>query len=111
MEASVALKQIDAEAFETEVKNAAGPVVVDFYGQDCAPCRKLLPIVEEVAKEFEGKATFVKGDVEDLTDVAVAYGVFQVPTLLFFKGGELVDKMLGLVPKAQLKSRVQALVG
>jgi len=66
--------------------------------------------VEEVAGEFAGKAKFVKVDVEDAEDLAVRYGVFAVPTLLFFKGGQPTDKLQGLVPKPKLKERVTALI-
>lgn len=104
------IEQINGDAFEARVRKSSQPVVVDFYGKQCGPCKKLLPLLEEVATSYDGKATFLKVDVEDAESVAVDLGVFSVPTVIFFKEGQPVDKIQGLVSKATLASRVAELV-
>jgi thioredoxin 1 len=104
------LEQIDGGSFDARVRQAPGPVVVDFFGKTCPPCAKLLPLLEQVAVEFEGQASFVKVDVEDAEDVASQLGISVVPTVIFFRDGSPVDKLTGFVPKAKLASRVAELV-
>jgi thioredoxin 1 len=104
------IEHIQEAAFDAKVRNAALPVVVDFYGQGCPPCDKLAPIFEQVAGEFDGRASFVKIDVGDASSVAAEFGIFGVPTVLFFKEGRPVDKVMGLVPKNTLVKRVAELV-
>jgi thioredoxin 1 len=103
------IEQIDGQAFDARVRKSQRPTVVDFFGQQCQPCKKLLPILEEVAPTFAGKADFVKVDVETAEEVAVDLGVFSVPTLVFFKGGKPVDKITGVPAKALLLSRLTEL--
>ena len=81
---------ITAENFES-LKNGELPLVVDFWATWCGPCRALGPVVSELAKEYDGKIVVGKCDVEDNDDIAAAYGVMSVPTLLFFKNGEPVE--------------------
>jgi thioredoxin 1 len=100
------IEQIKGDVFDARVRQSAKPVVVDFFGKQCQPCKKLLPILEEVATELGDKVTFVKVDVEDAEDVASELGVFSVPTVLVFKDGHPVDKVVGLVSKASLSSRL-----
>lgn len=104
------IEQIDGGAFEARVRKSSQPVVVDFFGQQCAPCKKLLPILEEVAGTVAGKATFLKVDIADAEDVAADLGVFSVPTVILFKDGHAVDKITGLVAKNVLASRVAELI-
>ena len=104
----MALEQVDGNGFDAKVKNDPGVVVVDFYGKECAPCKKLLPIVEEVAGEFSGKVKFVKCDIEEAEDIAVGYDVYAVPTLVFFKGGKPVDRLTGMVAKPKLVKTIEA---
>ena len=75
-----------------------------------APCRALAPTVDEVAAEYEGKAEIVKCNVDDCEDIAAQYGIRSIPTLLFFKGGQVVDRLVGAVPKAQITSKIDALL-
>ena len=92
---------ITAENFES-LKNGELPLVVDFWATWCGPCRALGPVVSELAKEYDGKIVVGKCDVEDNDDIAAAYGVMSVPTLLFFKNGELVNRHVGACRKSDL---------
>ena len=74
----------------------------------CGPCKKLSPILDEVAEEFAGKANIVKVDIDESEDLAVEFGIRSVPTVLFLKGGQVVDKFVGAVPKSEIVSKVQA---
>ncbi|RRD79297.1 thioredoxin [Alloprevotella sp. OH1205_COT-284] len=85
-------------------------LVVDFYATWCGPCKKLAPVLDEVSQEFEGKATIVKVDVDESEDLAVEFGIRTIPTVLFFKGGQIVDKFVGAVPKSEIVSKIQALL-
>lgn len=100
---------ITAENFES-LKNGELPLVVDFWATWCGPCRALGPVVSELAKEYDGKIVVGKCDVEDNDDIAAAYGVMSVPTLLFFKNGEPVEKKVGALPKNKLKELLESLL-
>lgn len=100
---------INAENFET-LKNGDLPLVVDLWATWCGPCRALGPVVSELAKEYDGKIVVGKCDVEENDDIAADYGVMTVPTLLFFKNGELVDKKVGAMPKNKLKELFENLL-
>ena len=101
--------KITTENFET-YKNGELPLVVDLWATWCGPCRMIGPIVSELAEEFDGKLVVGKCDIEENDDIAVDYRVRSVPTLLFFKGGELVDKFVGAANKAKLKEKFEALL-
>ncbi|MBP5536329.1 MAG: thioredoxin [Bacteroidales bacterium] len=88
----------------------AQPVIVDFGATWCGPCKALAPIIEELANEYEGKAVFAKADVEECSELAARFRIRNVPTVLFFKGGEMKDKSVGLVAKATLAEKVNALL-
>ncbi|MEZ0229004.1 MAG: thioredoxin family protein [Planctomycetota bacterium] len=105
------IEQIDGGAFDERVRKSSQPVVVDFFGQACPPCKKLLPILEDVATDNAGRATFLKVDVADAEDVAAELGVYTVPTVVLFKGGQPVDKITGYVAKPTLAARVAELLG
>ena len=89
--------------FDQEVLRAELPVLVDFWAEWCGPCHALEPVVEELAKEYDGKVKFVKMDTEQNFDVPARYGIRSLPTLLVFKGGQQVDQIMGLRPKVDLK--------
>jgi len=94
--------------FESLVKNSDKLVLVDFWAEWCGPCRMVGPIVEELAKEYEGKAVIGKLNVDNNPNVSMEFGVRNIPTILFFKNGKVVDKQVGAVPKAQLAAKLQA---
>lgn len=85
--------------FAEEVLKYDGPVLVDFWAPWCGPCRVVGPVVEEIAKDYEGKAKVGKLNVDDNQTTAQKYGVMSIPTLGFFKGGEMVDQLIGVQPK------------
>ena len=100
---------ITTENFES-YKNGSLPLVVDLWATWCGPCRMLAPIVSELAAEYDGKIVVGKCDVEENEDIAMEFGVRNIPTLLFFKDGKLVDKFVGSAKKPALVEKFQALL-
>lgn len=93
--------------FKNEVLEAEGAVVVDFWAPWCGPCRMITPVLEELAGEYEGKLKVTKVNVDEHQDAARQYGIASIPTLLLFKGGQLVDRAIGAMPKPQLEQFVK----
>ena len=100
---------ITTENFES-YKNGELPLVVALWATWCGPCRQMAPIVSELAEEFDGKIVVGKCDVEENDDIAMEFGVRNIPTILFFKGGQLVDKFVGATSMATLTEKFQALL-
>ena len=96
------------DSFEEDVLNSDKPVLVDFWAEWCGPCRMVGPVVDELAEEFEGKARIGKVDVDNNPEISTKYGIRSIPSLLIFKNGEVVDQIVGAVPKAQLKKQLEA---
>jgi len=94
--------ELTAENFEAQVLQAEVPVLVDFFGTHCPPCRILEPVIHEIAAEYAGRARVGKVSVEDHPTLAVEYGVGGVPTVLVFKGGEVSESFVGVVAKEKL---------
>ncbi len=105
----MALTITDAN-FDTTVLQSGLPAIVDLWAEWCGPCRMVGPIIEEIAKEFEGKAVVGKLDVDSNPNTTSRYGIRNIPTILFFKNGELVDKQVGAVPKNILVAKLEALL-
>lgn len=97
---------VTEETFEQEVSKAELPVLVDFWAEWCGPCRMVAPIVEELAGEYAGRVKVVKIDVDDNQRLAMRYSIMSIPTLGVFKGGELVERIVGFMPKQELKRRL-----
>lgn len=91
-----------------EVLKSDKPVLVDFWAVWCGPCRTLGPIIEEVAHDFEGKAVVGKVDVDNNQDISMQYGIRNIPTVLIFKNGEVVDKIVGVAPKEVIAEKLSA---
>ena len=96
--------KINSENFEKEVLNSEKPVLVDFYADWCGPCNAMAPVIEELAKELEGKAKVGKINVDENSDIAVEYNVMSIPTLIVFKNGKEEKRLVGLRDKEELLS-------
>jgi len=95
--------------FQEVVLNSEVPVVLDLWAEWCGPCRMIGPIIEEMSGEYEGKAKMVKMDIDANPETPVKFGVRNIPTVLFFKGGEVVDKQVGAVPKSVFVEKLEKL--
>lgn len=104
----MALEVTDAN-FE-ELVNAGKPMVLDFWAEWCGPCRMVSPIIDELATEYEGKVTIGKMDVDNNNDVVAQFGIRNIPTVLFFKNGKLVDKQVGAAQKSAFVAKIDALL-
>lgn len=96
--------------FKEVVLDSHLPVLVDFWATWCGPCRMVAPYVEQLAKEYEGKAVVVKCNVDEAQQIPMQYGIRNIPTLLFFKNGEIVDKMVGASTRAAIEEKLKALL-
>ena len=105
----MALELTDAN-FEELVLKADKPVIVDFWAEWCGPCRMVGPVVEEVGVDYEGKAVVAKVDVDSNPGITAKYGIRNIPTILFFKNGEVADKQVGAVPKSTIVAKLDALL-
>lgn len=97
--------------FETSVLKSDKPVVLDFWAEWCGPCRMLGPIIDELAKEYEGKVLVGKVNVDNNPTASSKYGIRNIPTVLFIKNGEVQDKQVGVAPKSVLTEKINALLG
>ncbi|MBQ8467902.1 MAG: thioredoxin [Prevotella sp.] len=101
--------QITSENFES-LKNGQQPLVVDFWATWCGPCRMIAPVIAELAEKYDGQIVVGKCDVEENDELAAEFGIRNIPTILFFKNGEVVDKMVGAASKAAIDEKFQALL-
>jgi thioredoxin 1 len=99
---------LGSQNFSDEVLKSAKPVLVDFWAEWCGPCKMLGPVLDELAGEYEGKALIGKVNIDEHQDLAVQYGITSIPTLLLFKGGQVIGQTVGLKPKGALKQSLDA---
>lgn len=98
----------DDENFEQEVLKSGVPVLVDFWAEWCAPCRMIAPMVDEISNEYGGRAKVVKFDIDKSPKVPSQYAVTSIPTLILFKNGQPMDKLIGAVPKSKIKGIIDS---
>lgn len=100
---------IRGSMFQDEVVKSAEPVVVDFYADWCGPCKMIEPVIHQLSKEYQGKVKFVKVDTDANQELAMQFGIMSIPTVMFFAKGKVEDIVIGAVPSAVLKSKVDSL--
>lgn len=101
---------IDASNWKSEVLDAQGPVLVDFWAEWCGPCRAIAPILDDLAKEMAGKLKVAKVNVDEHPDIAAQFAIRSIPTLLVFKGGTVQQQMVGAMPKSVLVSKLESVL-
>jgi thioredoxin 1 len=102
--------QITDQNFAELVQNSEKPVMIDFWAEWCGPCRMVGPIVDEIANDYDGKAVVGKVNVDENPEISTRFGIRNIPTIIFLKGGEIVDKSVGIVPKNVLTEKMDALL-
>ncbi|MBF0486427.1 MAG: thioredoxin [Candidatus Omnitrophica bacterium] len=103
-----AATMVTKDNFESEVLKSSLPVLVDFWAEWCGPCKMLLPIVEELAAELQGKVKVCKVNVDESQELAADYNVMSIPTLFIFKNGQMVDQIIGAVPRVKILDKLKA---
>jgi thioredoxin 1 len=104
-------KQLTKDNFKSDVLDSPLPAIIDFWATWCMPCKMIAPVVDEIAKEYEGKLIVGKVNVDEAGEIAQQYSIMSIPTLLFIKGGQVVDSIIGLVPKEHIMQKIKAAFG
>ena len=102
--------KVDSTTWENEVLKANGLTMVDFWAAWCGPCQMIAPVVEELATEYHGRVKVAKLNTDENPDIASKYQVMGIPTLMFFKGGQVIDRIVGAASKKQFKEKIEALL-
>lgn len=103
-------KEITVSNFDEVVIQSKQPVMVDFWAQWCGPCKAIGPIIEELNNDYAGKAVIGKVDVDANQELAVRFGIMNIPTILFFKDGQIVDKLKGAAPKKEFQNKLNSII-
>ena len=102
--------EVNDSSFDEKVLKSEKPVMVDFWAEWCGPCRMIAPIIEEISNEYSDRAIVLKCDVDDSPAITAKYGIRNIPTVLYFKGGEIADKQIGSAPKNTYIAKLDALL-
>ena len=100
------ITNLSTDTFKAAVAASATPLLVDFWAPWCGPCKAIAPMLEELAVELDGKLKIAKVNIDDNSEIAAEYGIRAIPTMLLFKGGKLADQIVGMMPKASLKAKL-----
>src|ERR1700679_726317 len=101
---------LTTDNFQGAVAGSATPLLVDFWAPWCGPCKAIAPVLDELATEFDGKISIAKVNIDDNEAIAAEFGIRAIPTMLLFKGGKVIEQIVGLLPKAPLKAKLAAQV-
>src|SRR5580698_10036762 len=104
------ITNLTTDTFKNAVSTSATPLLVDFWAPWCGPCKAIAPVLDELANEFEGKVSIAKVNIDENEAIAAEYGIRAIPTMLIFKGGKVVEQIVGMLPKAALKTKLTAQV-
>src|SRR5580658_4076735 len=100
------ISNLTTDTFKNAVTSSSTPVLVDFWAPWCGPCKAIAPVLDELATEFDGRLSIAKVDIEHNEAIAAEYGIRAIPTMLLFKGGKVVEQIVGMLPKATLKAKL-----
>jgi len=106
----MSILNVNEKDFKAKVIDSQLPVLVDFWAQWCMPCKRLAPIIDEVAKEYDGKLKVAKVDVDEASNIATNFGIMSIPTLIIFKDGKAVDQITGFISKDQIKNKLHHII-
>ena len=101
------INKFDSSNFKAEVLESDIPVFVDFYADWCGPCKMMSPVIDKLAEDYEGRIKVGKINVDENSALAAEYGIMSIPNMLFFRGGQVVDSVIGAVPKAAMKQKFE----